>query len=94
MKTNVTFRHLKANPNLQEAALDAADGFERFLDGIISTDIVFKNDHDKTVEFTVRVQGNTLVVRESSDDFRKSLNEVSDKMVRKIRKWKTKRFKN
>jgi putative sigma-54 modulation protein len=92
MKTNVTFRHLKSHPDLENAALAAADGFAKFLDNIISTDVVFKNEIDKTVEFTVRVQGNTLVAKDSSDDFYKSLNDASDKIIRQIHKFKTKRF--
>jgi putative sigma-54 modulation protein len=90
MQTNVTFRHLKSNPQLQDAAVVAAEKFERFFDGISSTDIVFKNESDKIVEFTVRVNGNTLNAKEKSEDFGKSLNLASDKMVRQLRKWKTK----
>jgi ribosomal subunit interface protein len=90
MQTNVTFRHLKSNPQLQDAAVGAAEKFERFFEGISSTDIVFKNDTDKIVEFTVRVNGNTLIAKDGSEDFSKSLNLASDKMVRQLRKWKTK----
>ncbi len=93
MKTNITFRHLKTQPELQSAALEAAESFSKFNDQIISTDVVFKNDNDKTVEFTVRVQGSTLIAKESSDDFNKSLNSATNKMVRQLRKWKTKRMK-
>lgn len=92
MKTNITFRHLKSQPELHDAAILAADNFNKFHDQIISTDVVFKNDNEKTVEFTVRVQGNTLVAKESSDDFNKSLNDASDKIIRQLRKWKTKRL--
>ena len=94
MKTNVTFRHLKANTTLQQAAIEEADKFEKFLDQIVSTEVIFTDDQRKTVEFTVRVHGNTLVASDSSDDFRKSLSEAADKIVRQLRKWKTKRFKN
>ncbi len=93
MKTNITFRHLKTQPELYNAALEAAQSLNKFHDQIISTDVVFKNDNDKTVEFTVRVQGSTLIAKESSDDFYKSLNSASDKIVRQLRKWKTKRMK-
>lgn len=92
MITNVTFRHLKSSPDLHDAALDEANKFGRFHDNIVSTDIVFANDNDKTVEFAVRVQGSTLIAKESSDDFNKSLNTAADKIVRQLRKWKTKRY--
>jgi len=94
MKTKVTFRHVKTQPELQEAALEAAERFEKFYSGITSTDIIFKNEADKIVEFTVRVQGNTLIAKESSDEFHKSLNEASDKMIRQLRKRKEKIYQN
>jgi ribosomal subunit interface protein len=90
MQTQVTFRHLKSNPDLQTAANESIKKFEKFFEDIISTDVVFQNDADKIVEFTVRVKGDTLVVKEASDDFMKSLNEGTDKMIRQIRKWKQK----
>lgn len=90
MKTQVTFRHLKSVPELQDAALEAAAKFEKFYDGITSTKIEFSNEERKKVEFTVHVQGNTLVVKESSDDFLKSLKDASEKMIRQLRKRKTK----
>ncbi|MBI5326613.1 MAG: ribosome-associated translation inhibitor RaiA [Ignavibacteriae bacterium] len=94
MKTKVTFRHVKTQHELQEAALEAAERFEKFYNGITSTDIIFKNEADKTVEFTVRVHGNTLIAKESSDEFHKSLYEASDKMIRQLQKRKEKLFQN
>jgi len=90
MQTQVTFRQVKSNPDLHNAAMEATKKFGKFLEDIISTDIIFKNDANKVVEFTVRVKGDTLVVKEESEDFIKSLNEGTDKMVRQIRKWKEK----
>jgi ribosomal subunit interface protein len=90
MQTQVTFRHLKSNPELHSAAIEATKKFEKFHEDIISTDVVFRNDPDKVVEFTVRVKGDTLVVKEGSEDFLKSLNEGTDKMIRQIRRWKEK----
>jgi len=90
MQTQVTFRHLKTNPDLQASAIETAQKFERFFDDIISTDIIFHNDTEKIVEYTVRVKGDTLVVKEGSEDFVKSLNEGADKMIRQIRRWKQK----
>jgi putative sigma-54 modulation protein len=94
MKTQVTFRHLDSNNALQEAAHQSIKKFEKFFDGITSTNVEFINEATKQVEFTVQVQGNTLVARDESEDFHKSLNEATDKMIRQIRKWKTKAFKN
>ena len=94
MKTQVTFRHLNSNPALQDAAMSSIKKFEKFFGGITSTNVEFINEATKQVEFTVQVQGNTLVASEESDDFHKSLSEATDKMIRQIRKWKAKTFKN
>lgn len=90
MQTTVTFRHLKARQDLQEAAIEQANKFNRFYDGIISTNIEFIHDVDNVVEFKVNVQGNTFISKENTEDFTKSLNIASDKMVRQLKKWKTK----
>ncbi len=90
MQTTVTFRHLKTRQDLQEAAIEQANKFNRFYDGIISTNVEFIHDVDNVVEFKVNVHGNTLISRENTEDFTKSLNMASDKMVRQLKKWKTK----
>lgn len=91
--TQITFRHLKSKPELFDAATESTQKFEKFYDGIISTNVEFIADVNNIVEFTVKVNGNTLVVKESSDDFLKSLKEGEDKMIRQLRKWKTKTSK-
>jgi ribosomal subunit interface protein len=93
MQTQVTFRHMKSKNELQDAAIEAAKKFEKFYEGITSTDVVFSADTYNTVEFFVQVHGNTLIAKEDSEDFVKSLNMATDKMVRQLRKWKSKTTK-
>lgn len=91
MQTHITFRHMKGNhPNLKDEAEELVKGFEKYYDEIISTSVEFLNEVEKSVQFTVQIQGTTLVATESSDDFSKSLNLASDKIVRQLKKWKTK----
>lgn len=91
MQTHVTFRHFKAqHPELNNAAHEATQSFTKYHDGIISAMVEFINDNVKTVEFTLHLQGTTIVAKDSSDDFHKSLNEASDKVVRQIKKYKNK----
>ncbi len=85
-QTQVTFRHLKSRPELHEAAIELASRFEKFHDGITSTQVEFIAESESTVEFKVHVHGNILVVKDSSDDFTKSINEASDKMIRLLKK--------
>ncbi len=92
MKTNVTFRHTKGHhPTLQAKAVEYAEGFEKYFDGVVSTNIEFLNETtDKEVQITTHLNGTTLVAEGKSDDFAKSLHDASDKIIRQIKKYKTK----
>lgn len=90
MKKQVTFRHLKSRPDLQDAAMEAISRFEKFNDKITSSNIEFIAESQNVVEFKLHVQGQVLVVREASDDFIKSLNQGADKMVRQLKKQREK----
>ena len=92
MKTNVTFRHTKGHhPTLQAKAIEYAEGFEKYFDGVVSTNVEFLNETtDKEVHITTHLNGTTLVAESKSDDFGKSLHDASDKIIRQIRKYKTK----
>jgi len=90
MKKQVTFRHLKSRSDLQDAAMEAISRFEKFNDRITSSNIEFIAESQNVVEFKLHVQGQVLVVREASDDFIKSLNQGTDKMVRQLKKQREK----
>lgn len=90
MQTKVTFRHLKSRPDLQLAALDAVKKFERFSDMISTASVEFSADSQSKVKFILVVNGDTLIVEESSEDFMKSLRAATDKMVRQLKKHKEK----
>ena len=90
MNTQVTFRHFQSHPELHQAAVAAAESLSKYHDGILSAEVVFINEPSKIAELNIRVQGHSLVVKEESDDFFKSLNMATDTMVRQIKKIKNK----
>jgi len=95
MKTQVTFRHVNAHhPQLQEDAKKILEGLSKYSDEITSANVEFLNETSKTVVISIILHGNTIVAKEESDDFRKSLNEAEDKIIRQIQKWKTKNLAN
>lgn len=95
MKVNMTARHFKARPDLSDAVHSTANNFAHFHDGIISVDAVLDHqDLEKSVEFIVHVSGKTIVAKERTDDFMKSLHGASDNIIRQIRKLKTKAEKS
>jgi len=93
MKTQITFRHVKSHhPKLQDEANSIMESFSKYTDEITSANVEFLNENNKTVIITVHMNGNVLVAKEETDDFHKSLNEASEKIIRQIRKVKTKQI--
>lgn len=94
MEIKITARHFDAKPGLREAAMEAAKKLERFHSNIISTEIILSyekpQDSVKIAEFIVHVNDHTLVVKEHSNDFHKSIHDAADKIVRQLGKLKTK----
>ncbi|MER3329457.1 MAG: HPF/RaiA family ribosome-associated protein, partial [Candidatus Kapaibacterium sp.] len=93
MTTEVTFRHFdaKKHPTLHDMALEAAEGFTQFNNSILSTHVEFINEpEEKVVEFRVNANGKVLVASDRTDDFKKSLASAEDKLVRQLKKLKTK----
>ncbi len=90
MQTQVTFRHTSSSPELTDAATDAVAKFETYYDSITNTDVIFTQDVTCVVEIFVQVHGSTLIAKEESEDFIKSLNLATDKVIRQLKKQKTK----
>jgi ribosomal subunit interface protein len=91
MTTEVTFRHFNAkHPTLHSMALEAAGRFTQFNNSILSTHVEFVNEpEEKIVEFRVNANGTVLVSQDSTDDFKKSLAGAEEKLIRQLRKLKT-----
>jgi ribosomal subunit interface protein len=72
-------------------ALESADKFTQFHSTILSTHVEFTNEPvEKVVEFRVNANGKVLVASDSTDDFKKSLAGAEDKLIRQLKKLKTK----
>lgn len=92
MTTEVTFRHFdaKKHPTLHDMALESADKFTQYNSSILSTKIEFINEpEEKVVEFRVNANGRVIVSSDSTDDFKKSLASAEDKLIRQLKKLKT-----
>lgn len=98
MEIKVTARHFKAREEVRENAIALAEGFEKYYEGIISTEIILSfektSEHIKIAEFILHVNDHTIVAKESSEDFEKSLHIAAEKVVRQLQKLKTKAHKD
>jgi putative sigma-54 modulation protein len=93
MRINFTARHYKSSPRLKEYANNEVLRLEKFYDGIISCDIVLDYQKDiQIAEIMITVYGQKLTVVEKTDDIYKSIDSAVEKMGRKLKRYKEKKF--
>lgn len=98
MEIKFTARHFKASPELQQEAIDNARNFEKFFEGIISVEIILAEESSRenlqSAEYIVYVQDHTIVAKEAAEDYYKSIHAAAEKVVRQLRKLKTRATKD
>ena len=93
MRINFTARHYKPSPRLKEYAQTEVLRLEKFFDGIISCEIVLDYQKDiQIAEIHITVYGQKLTVVEKTDDIYKSIDSAVQKMERKLKRYKEKKF--
>lgn len=98
MNIKITARKFKAHDTLKEYIKDSLSSLERYNDSIIDTDVIlsFQNQKDsiKIAEILLKVPGTILKAQAESDEFQKSVNMATEKLIRQLRKLKTKTIKH
>ena len=93
MRINFTARHYKSSPRLKEYAQNEVSRLEKFYDGIINCEIVLDYQKDiQIAEINITVYGQKLTVVEKTDDIYKSIDSAVQKMERKLKRYKEKKF--
>jgi putative sigma-54 modulation protein len=96
MNINITARKFKAHPSLKDFIEDEVSSLSKYNDGILSAEVILSylntKDSLKTAEMIIHVPGQTLTAIEQSDDFKKSVNASMEKIIRQLKKIKTKRI--
>ncbi len=93
MRINFTARHYKPSARLKEYAQNEVLRLEKFYDGIISCEIVLDYQKDiQIAEIHLTVYGQKLTVVEKTDDIYKSIDLAVQKMERKLKRYKEKKF--
>jgi putative sigma-54 modulation protein len=93
MNIQITARHFKARPDLQEFIEGAVNGLTQLYDGIVSADVVLEvetqnNSDNKMAEVSLLVFKDKLFAKEKSDDFMKSVGACIEKLERQLIKYK------
>ncbi len=96
MNINITARKFKAHDTLKDFINSEVNSLSKFHDDILDVDVILSflnaNNSVKSAEIILKVPGQTLTAKESSDDFKKSVGAAAEKLTSQLRKLKTKRI--
>lgn len=94
MNVQVTARRFKAHDSLKEYAVKEIKKLEKFSGDINKADLIlsYERAHEsvKTAEIVLHLNGYSLLAKESTDDFKKSIDLAVVKLERQLGKLKTK----
>ena len=90
-----TARHFKAHDTLKEFAEAELSKISKYYDGIIRSEVILSYDKPtnsiKTAEVIVHANNHhTFTAKDSSDDFKISIESAIDKITIQIKKYKEK----
>jgi putative sigma-54 modulation protein len=96
MNIQITSRKFKAKDSLKDSIKEEIKRIERFYDSVLDVNVVLSFTHVadsiKTAEVTVKIPGKVISVSSDSDEFEKSVVASIEKIIRQLKKIKTKRI--
>lgn len=91
MNLTITARRFKLPDDLKSYIEEKANKLNRYFDGIINMEIILGWEKlSRFVEILVDVNNKKIVVKEKSDDLRKSFDIALDRTERQLKKYKQK----
>ncbi len=94
MNVQVTARRFKVHESLKDYALKEVKRLEKFNNDINKADVILSyeraRDSIKIAEIVLHMDGHNLLAKESTDDFKKSIDLAVAKLERQLDKLKTK----
>lgn len=92
MDYHVTQRHCALSAEELAAARSAADHFSKYNHGILRVDTIVDGHLNATstvtCEYTVHVQGHTVVAKDTAETFLKAIHQAAAKIERQLVKLK------
>ena len=87
MEIQITSRHSKASPNLQETIIEELSKLEKFSEKITSCHVILDSEHiDKTVEITMNTSGRQVVGVAKAENIGKAIDSAIEKVSRQLKK--------
>ena len=92
MNLTITARHFKAKQSLKDMIHEKIDKLTRFRDDIIDCEVIMSEEHDTQVaEVKIHLNNKVIVVTEKSDNMYKSIELISDRLERQLRRQREKK---
>ena len=92
MNISITARGGKASDRLKKYVMEKLSKKPRVYEGVIDTDVILSYEKlTQIVEIKLKVYNGTIIVREKSDDFFKSIDLAVDNCERQIKRFKERR---
>ncbi len=91
MNLTITARHFKLKDDLRAYVEEKSRKLTRFFDGIIDMEVILGwEKQTRYVEMIIKVHKDRIVIKETTEDLRKSFDLVLDKAERQLKKHKEK----
>lgn len=88
MDIRVTARHFDLTQELKDYAETTIEPLRRYFDKIIDTHLILDIEkHRQMAELTMSVYGQNLIAHAVTNDMYASIDEVTDKMSRQLKKY-------
>ncbi len=98
MNIQITSRKFRAKDSLKDFIKNEVSSLEKYNDEILEANVILSFTHlkesEKTSEIVIKIPGKTLSVSETTEEFEKSVSLATEKLVRQLRKVKTKKMSN
>lgn len=91
MNLNITARRFKLNDDLRQYVKEKAEKLSKFYDGIMKIEVILGWEKmTRIVELKISANGKLIIIKETSDELRKSFDLALDRAERQLKKHKSK----
>jgi putative sigma-54 modulation protein len=91
MSLTITARHFKLKDDLRNYVEEKTKKLNRYYTGIVDLDVILGWEKlTRYSEIRINVQGKQIIIKEVSDEIRKSFDLALDRAERQLRKYKEK----
>lgn len=93
MNVEITLRHLSPDDSVRDYALKKIQKVARFMERAIGCHVILDRENNQQIaEIKLSVSGKQIFVQEASDDIYRSIDGAVNKLVTRVKKFKTTRY--